>query len=372
MSLQLRDVASRRTMTTALPLYHSSQLKIKQKNDMIFKKHHAELRGTKIFLYPNETELTYTEMLNLEGLKSMDLHWSQQKKSTPVYILKLSTETLHLKMASFDTGEEWKSFILTVAKKHIPSNMKRLPGQILQLQDVLVKEKSRCFISLNPPLPPRPPNFIRPSSTLSLGEDSDLPSCFLDVSRQEAEELLESNPEYGSIIIRPSSLVNCYAVTIRQQTSSGAACKNYKVTKTSFGFVIELETSVTVPSLNSVLKYFIEVTECRLSPFMSSFYNTRIGVETNLTTHIAFQPQTAQAQWEHGTKPTFSSSLSSGSSSVISSTGDMYENGSPPQASFVRNPSDSSFSELNVELQEALKSRKDNTENTEWDYEFET
>lgn len=40
--------------------------------------------------------------------------------------------------------------------------------------------------------------------------------CFLEVSRLEAEELLESNPEYGSIIIRPSSLPNSYAVSIRQ------------------------------------------------------------------------------------------------------------------------------------------------------------
>lgn len=95
------------------------------------------------------------------------------------------------------------------------------------------------------------------------------------------------------------------------------------------------------------------------------------GVETNLTTHIAFQPETSKRQWEHGTKSTFSSSLSSESSSVISDSGDMYENGSPPQASL-----DSGFSELNVELQEALKSRRDNTENTEyteWDNdEFET
>lgn len=100
------------------------------------------------------------------------------------------------------------------------------------------------------------------------------------------------------------------------------------------------------------------------------------GVETNLTTHIAFQPQTAQAQWEHGTKSTFSSSLSSESSSVISDSGDLYENGCPPQASLIGNPLDSGFSELNVELQEALKSRRDNTENTEyteWDNdEFET
>lgn len=100
------------------------------------------------------------------------------------------------------------------------------------------------------------------------------------------------------------------------------------------------------------------------------------GVETNLTTHIAFQPQTAQKQWEHGTKSTFSSSPSSESSSGTSSNGDMYENGSASQASFIRKRSDSSFSELNVELQEALKSRRDdneNTEYTEWDYnEFET
>lgn len=48
---------------------------------------------------------------------------------------------------------------------------------------------------------------------------------------------------------------------------------------------------VTVPSLNSVLEYFIEVTECRLSPFMSSFYNTRIG-ETNAAVNETFQAPT--------------------------------------------------------------------------------
>lgn len=35
MSLQRRDVANRRTLTTALPLYYSGQLKVKQKNDMV-------------------------------------------------------------------------------------------------------------------------------------------------------------------------------------------------------------------------------------------------------------------------------------------------------------------------------------------------
>lgn len=41
--------------------------------------------------------------------------------------------------------------------------------------------------------------------------------CFFNVTRQEAEQMLESNPEHGSIIIRPSTLPNNYALTLRQQ-----------------------------------------------------------------------------------------------------------------------------------------------------------
>lgn len=46
---------------------------------------------------------------------------------------------------------------------------------------------------------------------------------------------------------------------------------------------------VTVPSLNSVLEYFIQVTDYRLSPFMSSLYNTNIG-EPNAAITETFQP----------------------------------------------------------------------------------
>lgn len=43
--------------------------------------------------------------------------------------------------------------------------------------------------------------------------------CFFDVTRQTAEKMLEANPENGSIIIRPSTLANNYAVTMRQQVA---------------------------------------------------------------------------------------------------------------------------------------------------------
>lgn len=38
------------------------------------------------------------------------------------------------------------------------------------------------------------------------------------MTREEAEQILEDNPEHGSIILRPSTLANNYALTLRQLT----------------------------------------------------------------------------------------------------------------------------------------------------------
>lgn len=44
-------------------------------------------------------------------------------------------------------------------------------------------------------------------------------SCFFRVTRQEAEEMLEANPENGGLIIRPSSVPNSYALSLRLLTA---------------------------------------------------------------------------------------------------------------------------------------------------------
>lgn len=125
MSLQHRDVASRRTISTALPLYHSSQLRIKRKGDMVrthsrrlrvcscvervlmsvsvtvdftkhismnlsdlqaYVKHHAELRGNKIFLYPDETEymvrkLPFLKILHVSVQQLLKRHFFSAEES---------------------------------------------------------------------------------------------------------------------------------------------------------------------------------------------------------------------------------------------------------------------------------------------------
>ncbi|XP_023137991.2 signal-transducing adaptor protein 1-like [Amphiprion ocellaris] len=284
MSTNPRVVHKRRETITALPLYHSGHLLKKLTKEKDFKRFYGELRGATLFLYKDDTQDTYTEKVDLEQLKSMELDSSYKKKEPTIFTLSLSTEELQLKMDNPDTGEVWRGFILTVGKKEIPSKLQLLPGQMMQLKETLNQERKRNpKLCRAPTLPPRP-SFLQPSgsgnNSPSPSEEKsapELPACFFDVTRQEAEKMLKENPENGSIILRPSTLAHNYALTLKQHTPSGPAVKNYRLTSTNSGFVIELETPVTVSSLNDVLKYFLEKTGYHLHPYVvSQPYDTRI------------------------------------------------------------------------------------------------
>nr|XP_040029630.1 signal-transducing adaptor protein 1-like isoform X1 [Gasterosteus aculeatus aculeatus] len=300
MSLPARVVHKRRETITELPLYYSGHLLKKLTKEKDFKKYYGELRGATLFLYKDDTQDTpydtcigekaapvtpskYTEKLNLEQLKSMELDSPYESKTPTIFTLTLHTQEVQLKMENCDTGEEWRGYILTVVKKEIPSNMQLLPGQMLLLQCALDQERRRNPPKACPPLPPRPLFLRQPPLSTTAGKDEldncapELPTCFFSVTRLEAEKMLEENPECGSIILRPSTLANNYALTLRQLMPSGPVMKNFRLTSTNSGFVIELDTPVRVSSLNEVLKYFMEMTEYRLHPFLECQpYDTRI------------------------------------------------------------------------------------------------
>lgn len=153
-------------------------------------------------------------------------------------------------------------------QKEIPSKIQLLPGQVLKLQEALTQERRRYQPLPPPPLPPRPASL--PSASIcalprkptewnespnnvpvwvcfsyQLNQNASTSSsntsvfnpcctrripkvgfafslccrCFFRVTRQEAEEMLEANPERGSLIIRPSSVANSYALSLRQATA---------------------------------------------------------------------------------------------------------------------------------------------------------
>ncbi|XP_019941825.2 signal-transducing adaptor protein 1 [Paralichthys olivaceus] len=287
MSAPTRIVHHRRTTITALPLYHSGHLQKKNTAEKDFKNYYGELRGATLFLYEDESQDTDTEKLELEQLMSMESNCPYQREKPTVFTLSLLTKEVQLKMDNPFTGEEWRGYILTMVKKEIPGDLQLLPGQMMLLLEALEWERRRNSTESHPPLPPRP-SFLPSSSSSSSSQPADdhpdyitpdLPACFFDVTRQEAERMLEANPENGGILLRPSSLRNNYAVTLRQLTPRGHVMKNYRVACTNSGFVIELITAVTVSSLNEVLKYFLEKTEHRLHPYVTpEHYDTQIEV----------------------------------------------------------------------------------------------
>ncbi|XP_061581458.1 signal-transducing adaptor protein 1-like isoform X2 [Cololabis saira] len=275
-----RAVLKRRATITLLPLYYSGPLLKKNTREKDFKNYYGELRGATLFLYTDDTQDTYLEKLELEQLKSMELASPYQKKMPTVFTLSMQTEEVQLKMDNADRGEEWRGYIMTVVKKEIPTKLQLLPGQFMKLEEVLASEQARNFLPSRPPLPRRPTFLRSPSSSSDSSpkkQDSEMPACFFSVSRQEAERMLETNPENGSIILRPSTMPNNYAVTMRQPKDSGAILKHYRVTSTSAGFVIELDTAVTVSSLKDVIAYVLEKTDYRLNPYvLCQPYDTRI------------------------------------------------------------------------------------------------
>ncbi|XP_034546442.1 signal-transducing adaptor protein 1-like [Notolabrus celidotus] len=292
MAVNPKAVFKRRETITALPLYHAGHLQKKNSTEKDFKKFFGELRGTTLFLYKDDTQDAYTEKMDLENLKSMELKGSFQKNVPAVFTLNLHSEEMHLKIGNPDSGMEWKGYILTVTKKEIPKNMMLLPGQRIKLQDVLTQERKRNPTQ-RPPLPPRPdiPHADPPSPPTSKDKPdlttSEMPGCFYDVTRDEAERMLEENPEYGNIILRPSTLANNYALTLRQQKPSGTIKRNFRVTSTKSGLVIELDVPVTVSSLNEVVNYFLEKTEYRLQPYRKSqHYDTRFDASPALKINL--------------------------------------------------------------------------------------
>lgn len=288
MATNLRVVSKRRETITALPLYHSGHLLKKDHKEKEFKNYYAELRGVTLFLYNDDTHDTYAERLELDQLKATDLDSLSKKKTQSILKLHLPTEEVHLKIENDSTREEWRGYILTVVKKEIPSKLELLRGQIVKLEETLRKEKSRKLALERPPLPPRPPHLqhtptspavsTSPPKVQSVQSTPELPSCYFDVTREEAERMLDTNPSYGGIILRPSAQSRHYALTLRQVTPSGPVKNNFQVSPTKAGFVIKLDTPVTVSSLNEVLEYFLEKTEHRLRPFQTPSYDTRIEV----------------------------------------------------------------------------------------------
>ncbi|NWH54275.1 STAP1 protein, partial [Fregata magnificens] len=255
-----RRIFLERQRITGLPLYFQGYLSVRHSRCQEFRAYWTELRGTMLFFYDDKKAATYSQKLDISALTSATSICPDENGSAQ-FILMLSNGELELKANDCECGKEWKGFILTVTKLSVPPDESLLPGQLTRMHEVLEKEKTRQLMlnncssaSLNRKSPP--------SSTLTT-----MPVCFYAVSRQEAIEMLEKNPSCGNLILRPSRDSKNYAITIQHELD--APClKHYKVMSKGTSYIIELERQVTLPSLQSVVDYFVTQTQGKLKPFV--------------------------------------------------------------------------------------------------------
>ncbi|XP_009816243.1 signal-transducing adaptor protein 1 [Gavia stellata] len=254
-----RLIFQERQRITGLPLYLQGYLSVRHSRCQEFRVYWTELRGTMLFFYDDKKAPTYSQKLDISALTSATNVYPDENGSAR-FILMLPNGELELKANDCEHGKEWKGFILTVTKLSVPPDESLLPGQLTRMHEVLEKEKKRrmtlndcsCL------------NRKSPSSrTLTA-----MPVCFYAVSRQEAIEMLEKNPSWGNLILRPGSDSKNYAITIRHELD--APClKHYKVMSKGTSYIIELERQVTLPSLQDVVNYFVTQTRGNLKPFVT-------------------------------------------------------------------------------------------------------
>nr|XP_055227276.1 signal-transducing adaptor protein 2 isoform X2 [Gorilla gorilla gorilla] len=144
---------------------------------------------------------------------------------------------------TLECREMWKGFILTVVELRVPTDLTLLPGHLYMMSEVLTKEEARRAL--------------------------ETPSCFLKVSRLEAQLLLERYPECGNLLLRPSGDgADGVSVTTRQMHNGTHVVRHYKVKREGPKYVIDVEQPFSCASLDAVVNYFVSRTKKALLPFL--------------------------------------------------------------------------------------------------------
>lgn len=225
--------------------YYESFLEKKGPCDQDYRRFWAGLQGPTIYFYSSNRDFQPLEKLELRTFVKITDHPPQRGSRDPgtYFTLVLWDQEIKFKVESLESLEVWKGFILTVMELRVPSNLTLLPGHLYMMAEVLAKEQARRTL--------------------------EVPSCFLKVSRLEAQLLLERYPECGNLLLRPSGDgKDGVSVTTRQLLNGTPVVRHYKVKKEGAKYVIDVEDPFSCSSLDAVVHYFVSHTKRALVPFL--------------------------------------------------------------------------------------------------------
>ncbi|NXR23948.1 STAP2 protein, partial [Cinclus mexicanus] len=209
----------------------------------------AGLRGLKLAFYKLPQEHEPLEVLDLGELVTVQAEGG-------ALVLRLKGQQVTMKAESWETQEMWRGFILTMTKMRIPRDLVLLPGHNLQLLEALREEQEHRGTPMSPGTPV-------------------VPSCFFEVTRPEAERLLERSVGRGNLLLRPGGHGQGVSVTTRQELQGTALLRHYKVKREAQGYVIDMETPHRCSSLAEVVQFFVRRSKGSLQPLYPE-YSTRL------------------------------------------------------------------------------------------------
>ncbi|XDB52393.1 PREDICTED: signal-transducing adaptor protein 2 isoform X2 [Capra hircus] len=231
---------------SALPLhYYESFLEKKGPRDRDYKKFWAGLQGLTLYFYNSNRDTKHVEKLDLGGFVKLtdEAPWGNSHDPSTHFCLVLRNQEIKFKVESLESREMWKGFILTVVELRVPSNLTLLPGHLYMMSEALAKEEARRAL--------------------------EMPSCFLKVSRLEAQLLLERYPECGNLLLRPSGDgTGGVSVTTLQKLNGTPVVRHYKVKREGAKYVIDVEEPFSCTSLEAVVNYFVSHSNKALVPFL--------------------------------------------------------------------------------------------------------
>uniref|UniRef100_UPI0037E94268 signal-transducing adaptor protein 1-like isoform X3 n=1 Tax=Semicossyphus pulcher TaxID=241346 RepID=UPI0037E94268 len=250
--------------------YYEGYLEKRSFKDKTSRKLWACLCGNALFFFNEKRDSDYVEKLDLTGFLSITDDSSQDRNLEAARLnLQLKDGNIKFTAPNPEARELWKGYIHCVAELSVPSSLNLLPGQIHMLKEAVEEEKERIK------------SFPLPSVTNTnhyIILKPDMPACYYEVSRLEAELLLERETKRGNLLLRPGRDGNSFAVTTRQD-HEGSVFKHYRVTrKHEGGFSIDVDNPVPCATLHDVVSYLVEKTEGVLIPLiMEGTYERRIS-----------------------------------------------------------------------------------------------
>ncbi|XP_052558695.1 LOW QUALITY PROTEIN: signal-transducing adaptor protein 2 [Tympanuchus pallidicinctus] len=230
------------------PHCYEGFVEVRGLRDQSCRRRWAGLRGATLCFYGAPREQQPLELLDLDELVGV-------QKEGGALVLQLRDQKVTLKADSVQAQEMWRGFILTMAKMELPTDLELLPGHLFQLSEALRQERENR----------------RRARSVGTTAVPPLPSCFFDVSRAEAERLLERNAGGGSVVLRPGGHGQGFSISTRQVLSGAALLKHYRVLSVGDGFLVDVDTPHHCSSLDEVVQYFVKQSKGGLQPLQREY-----------------------------------------------------------------------------------------------------